>query len=175
MKKTGKVINPFSSFSGIMILWISMAGCAPVISKQVREQVRPDITFTEVLNDPEQYKGQMILLSGMVLKTENTKEGTLVQVLQRPSGFRGKPKDVDETGGRFLALDSRYLDVNVFSEGRAVTLAGEIQGKRTLPLDKTEYTYPLISVKELYLWPDTRRFNDPYPSVHIGFGVGYAH
>lgn len=175
MKKTGKDNNLFSSLSAIILLGIFMAGCAPVISKQVRDQVRPDITFSAVLNDPEQHKGHMIILSGIVLKTENTKEGTLLQVLQRPAGFRGKPKDVDETSGRFLALDSRYLDVNVFTEGRAVTIAGEIQGMKTLPLDKTEYTYPLISVKELYLWPATRRYDDPYPSVHIGFGVGYSH
>ncbi|TVM04305.1 MAG: hypothetical protein CV087_00640 [Candidatus Brocadia sp. WS118] len=173
MKKTGKGFNPFYSISA-MILLLLMAGCAPVISKQIREQVRPDLTFTEVFNAPERYKGQTIILSGIVIKTENTKEGTLVQVLQRPAGFRGKPKDVDETGGRFLALDSRYLDVNVFTEGRSVTLAGEVQGKRTLPLDKTEYTYPLISVKEIYLWPATRNYDDPYPSVHIGFGVGYS-
>lgn len=163
------------SFGMPVVVLLFVTSCAPVISQQIRDQVRPDITFNAVINDPEGYKEQMIILSGIVLKTENTKEGTLLQVLQRPAGFRGKPKDVDETSGRFLALDSRYLDVNVFTEGRAVTIAGEIQGKRTLPLDKTEYTYPLISVKELYLWPDTGRYNDPYSSVHIGFGVGYSH
>lgn len=158
-----------------LVLLLFMVGCAPVISKQVRDQARPDITFSAVLNNPESYKGQVIVLSGIVLKTENTKEGTLLQILQRPAGFRGKPKDVDETGGRFLALDSRYLDVNVFTEGRAVTIAGEVQGKRTLPLDKIEYTYPLISVKELYLWPATRSYRAPHSSVHIGIGVGHSY
>ncbi|KKO20176.1 MAG: Slp family lipoprotein [Candidatus Brocadia sp.] len=173
MKKIGK---GFARSYGIPVLvFLFMAGCAPVISKQVREQVRPEVTFAEVFNDPGRYKGQMIVLSGIVLKTENTKEGTLLQILQRPAGFRGKPKDVDETGGRFLALDSRYLDVNVFTEGRAVTIAGEVQGKRTLPLDKIEYTYPLISVKELYLWPATRNYHAPHSSVHIGLGVGHSY
>jgi len=172
MVKNDKYIFFSQSMSIILLL---MAGCAPVISKQVREQVRPDVTFREVLNDPEQYKGQMIILSGIIIETENTKEGTLLQVLQRPAGFRGKPKDVDETGGRFLALDSRYLDVNVFTQGRAVTIAGEVQGKRVLPLDKTEYTYPLIHVKEIYLWPVGKRYYSPYPSWHIGFGFGYSY
>lgn len=118
--------NTYIIFSQSMVIVVLfMVGCAPVISKQVREQVRPDVTFREVLNDPERYKGQMIILSGIVVETENTKEGTLLQVLQRPAGFRGKPKDVDETGGRFLALDSRYLDVAVFTKGRAVTIAGD--------------------------------------------------
>jgi outer membrane lipoprotein len=168
--------NTSSIFSQSMVIVVLfMVGCAPVISKQVREQVRPDVTFREVLNDPERYKGQMIILSGIVVETENTKEGTLLQVLQRPAGFRGKPKDVDETGGRFLALDSRYLDVAVFTKGRAVTIAGEVQGKRILPLDETEYIYPLVYVKELYLWQAERRYDASYPSWHIGFGLGYSH
>src|SRR5574337_1783858 len=129
-------------FSYLMLipLLFLIARCAPVISKQVREQVRPDITFMEILNDPERHKGQMIILSGVIIETENTREGTLLKVLQRPAGFRGKPKDVDETGGRFLALDSRYLDVNVFTKGRSVTIAGEVQGKKVLPLGEREYT-----------------------------------
>jgi len=150
------------SYPMLIILLLFMASCAPVISTQVREQVRPDITFKEVLNDPEHYKGQMIILSGIVIKTENTKEGTLLQVLQRPASFRGKPKDVDETGGRFLALNSRYLDVNVFTKGRSVTIAGEVQGKRVLPLGEIEYTCPLIYVREIYLWPIEKSYPDRY-------------
>ncbi|GAN33570.1 MAG: hypothetical protein DYG83_09440 [Candidatus Brocadia sp. AMX2] len=158
-----------------MVFLLFMVGCAPVISKQIRDQVKPDVSFTEVLNDPERYKGQMILLSGTIAETENTREGTLLRVLQRPAGFRGKPKDVDETEGRFLALDHRYLDVAVFTKGRAVTIAGEVQGKRILPLDEAEYTYPLIYVKEIYLWPVEKSYYSPSPSWHIGFGFGYYH
>ena len=60
---------------------------------------------------------------------------------------------MDESEGRFLALDSRYLDVNVFAKGRAVTVGGEVREKRVLPLDEIEYAYPLIYAKEIYLWP----------------------
>lgn len=153
----------FSQFlPGVLVLL--MTGCAPVISKQVRDQVRPDITFEDVLNDPESYKGQMIIASGIIIETKNTKEGTSLQVLQRPTGFRWQPKDVDETGGRFLAFVSRYLDVYVYAKGREITIAGEVMGKRVLPLDGTEYSYPLIHVKEIYLWPVIeKRYYTPYP------------
>jgi len=152
------------SYPILIALLLFMASCAPVISKQVRDQVRPDTTFMAVLNDPERYQGQMIVLSGVIVDAKNTKEGTLLQVLQRPASFRGQPKAVDKTEGRFLSLDSRYLDVYVYATGREVTVAGEVLGKRTLPLDTTEYTYPLIRVKELYLWPVIEKnYYDPYP------------
>ncbi|KKO20175.1 MAG: Slp family lipoprotein [Candidatus Brocadia sp.] len=162
VKETGKAF--VSSYGMPIILFLFMASCAPVISKQVRDQVRPEMTFSAVFRDPEGYKGQMIVLSGVIVSAENTKEGTLLQIVQRPAGFRGQPKDVDTTEGRFLALDSRYLDTYVYAKDREVTVAGEVQGKRTLPLDKTEYTYPMIQVKELYLWPVIEhRDYSPYP------------
>ncbi len=151
------------------MLVLLLTGCAPVISKHVRKQARSDISFRDVLNDPERYKGQMIIASGILIEAENTREGTLLHVLQRPAGFRGQPKDVDETEGRFLALVSSYLDVYVYTKGREVTIAGEIQGKRILPLDRTEYVYPLIHVKEIYLWPVIeKRYDAPYPSYYYG-------
>ena len=37
-------------------------------------------------------------------------------------------------------------------KGKEITLAGEIVGKETKPLGKTEYTYPVVLVKQLHLW-----------------------
>ncbi|TVM04306.1 MAG: hypothetical protein CV087_00650 [Candidatus Brocadia sp. WS118] len=164
--RINKMSFVFSKYR-LIVLFVLLAGCAPVISKQIRDQVRPETTFTEVLKDPERYQGQMIVLSGVIVSAENTKEGTILQVLQRPAGFRGQPKGVDATEGRFLALNSQYLDTYVYAQEREITVAGEVQGKRTLPLDKTEYTYPLIQVKELYLWPvnDDRDYA-PYPYLY---------
>ncbi len=160
----------------IVVIFIPLflvAGCAPVISKQIREQVKPTITPEAVLSDPNSYKGEMIILSGIIIESENSNEGTLLKVLQRPAGFRGKPKDIDESSGRYLALVDHYLDTAIYTKGRAVTTAGEVQGTRELPLGETKYTYPVISVKEIYLWPVERDTYAPYPSFHIGFGFGY--
>ena len=156
-----------------IILWVSMIGCAPVISKQLREQVKPNITAGDVLKNPENYKGEMVVLSGVIIESENMKEGTLLKVLQRPSGFREKPKDVDTSEGRFLALVDHYLDVSVYAKDRAVTIGGTIQGIRTLPLGEIQYNYPLINVKEIHLWPVEKSNTYTNPSFQIGVGYLY--
>lgn len=145
----------------LLVVLLLLAGCTPVISRQVREQVRPDITFKEILNAPERYQGQMVILSGIIIDAKNTKEGTLFEILQSPAGFRGKPKDTDKSEGRFLVHNDSYLDLNIYTKGRSVTVAGQIEGKRVLPLGEAEYTYPLIRSKEIYLWPILRRHH-PY-------------
>jgi len=133
-----------------------LVGCAPVISRELRGQVAKELTFHEVSKDPEAYAGKIVLWSGVILKSANLKEGTLIEVLQKPADRRGRPLDVDESAGRFLALYSGYLDVAIYSQEKEVTIAGEIKGKRVLPLGEIEYTYPLISIKEIYLWRPVR-------------------
>jgi outer membrane lipoprotein len=149
-------------FISLIIAFIS--GCAPVISKQIREQVSPQITFRDVLRDPDAYRNQMVIWSGVIVKSENTKEGTLIEVLQKATDSRGKPLDVDKSGGRFLALHSEYLDTAIYSKGREVTIAGKVLEKRVLPLGEIEYAYPLALIKEVYLWKPVSedRWGHPY-------------
>ena len=158
----------------ITAILLFLSGCH-VISQQLREQVKPETSFHDVLQDPERFKGQMIIVSGVIIETTNTKEGTLIKVLQRPAGFRGQPKDTDITEGRFLAQDKRFLDPAVYTKDREVTLAGEIQGKRILPTGEMEYTYPVIQVKELHLWPVIKHtdHNFYYDSFYSPFWRGY--
>ncbi len=145
----------------IYIALLALLGCAPVISKQVREQVNQSITLEEVCKNPERYRGEVIIVSGDIIETENTKEGTFIKVLQHPPDFRGKPKNTDASVGRFLAFAGYYLDPFIYAKGRNVTIAGEVQGKQTLPLDEIEYSYPLIHIKEIYLWPIVRTYYFP--------------
>jgi len=131
----------------------SLTSCAPVISKQLREQVAKELTLQVVLKDPEAYKGKTVLWSGVIISSVNLKEGTMIELLQKPADMQEKPKDVDESEGRFLALNPGYLDIAIYNGGRKVTIVGEIQGKKVQPLGEIEYIYPMIKVKEIHLWP----------------------
>jgi outer membrane lipoprotein len=146
--------NAWHLFSGLIIVGyglFSIVGCAQVISKQLREQVAKELTLSVVFKDPEVYKGKNVLWSGVIISSVNLKEGTIIEVVQKPADRRGKPKDVDESEGRFLALYPGYLDVAIYNGGRKVTVAGEVQGKRIQRLGEIDYTYPLISAKEIHL------------------------
>lgn len=140
------------ALGGILLLLV-LAGCAQVISPQLRNTASLDIPFGEVLRNPDRYTGKIFIWSGTVLHTQNTPEGTMLKVLQKPSDYWGRPRNVDWSEGRFLALDRRYLDPAIYAEGRAVTVAGELAGTRVQRLGEIDYAYPLLSVKELYLWP----------------------
>jgi len=154
----------FSRRSIILVAVLSILGCAPVISKPLREQAEKDLSFSAVFKNPDAHKGKVVIWAGEIIEAKNTKEGTLIEVLQKPADFFGAPEEVDRSEGRFLVLHPSYLDVAVYSKGREVTVAGEVDGKRTMTLGEIQYTYPLVLAKEIYLWPDTSKERlAPYP------------
>ncbi len=146
-----------------LILGLLISGCAPVISQHIREQVLPDLTFRDVVKDPDFYRSKMVIWSGVIVKSENLRDGTLIEVLQKPADSLGRPLDIDKSEGRFLALYPGYLDSAIYSKNRLVTVAGRVKEKRVLLLGEIEYTYPLIAVEEIYLWRPARDYRGDYP------------
>ncbi len=143
-----------------------LSGCGSVISPAIQEQVNPYLSFGQVLKDPSSYAGQTVIWSGTIIKTTVGARGTVLEILQHEADSRGMPIHLDRSEGRFLAFDNRFLDPEIYSQGRKVTVAGIIRGSRTRPLGKTEYRYPYLEIKELHLWPREERsacrYNPPY-------------
>jgi outer membrane lipoprotein len=135
-----------------LCLFMFASGCALVISKQLIMRSQ-DIDFDEIMKDPEAYTGKVVVLSGIILNSKNTKEGTLLEILQIPAGPSSWPGDMDESKGRFLGLYKGFLDVAVYRSGRELTLGVEITGTRVLQLEEIGYTYPLVEVREIHVWP----------------------
>lgn len=150
----------------ILLSLIFFNACSPAISKEIRDQVDPNLDFRTLLSAPDSHAGKMVMLSGTIIHAVNQEDGTMLMVLQQPTESSGRPLDGDETGGRFLAKSPDYLDVAVYSEGRQVTIAGLVKGGETKPLGETSYTYPFIEIKEIYLWK-------PRSPVEFGFGFSY--
>jgi len=171
-----KPAHTFLTLTFLVYGLFSVNGCVPPISKQLREQVSEELTLKVVLKDPEAHKGETVLWSGVIISSVNLKEGTMIEVLQKPADIQGRPKDVDESEGRFLALYSGYLDVAIYSQGRKVTVAGKIQGKKIQRLGEIEYTYPLISAKEVHLISpmNTLTVLSALPMLHFIFDTSLA-
>jgi outer membrane lipoprotein len=163
-------IRPYRVLS-LALFTLLVTGCAHVISKEIRDQVEPGLTFREVFQNPDAYKGKIVLWGGTIISTKHQKDGTLLEILQRPMDMRGEPEAGDQSGGRFLALYPEFLDDAIYGKEREVTVAGEIIGKRTMPLGEIEYTYPVILIKEIHLWPGLVRerlvpYAVPYPAPY---------
>ena len=59
-----------------------------------------------------------------------------------------------------------FLDPEIYSKGRKLTVGGKVVGVRPQPLGNRLYRYPVIEAEELHLWPKKvsyARPYDPYP------------
>jgi outer membrane lipoprotein len=174
--------NRFQWFFLFLVV-ILFSGCAHVISKDLRTKSDFSLTLTQVRQNPEAFKGKLVVWGGEIIEAINQKDGaTQVEVFQKPLGLRGEPKNTTYSEGRFLILDDKYLDPYVFQKGKKITVAGEIIGEKAKPLGEMEYRYPLLSSKQIYLWPEyyyrpfPYYYYDPwwdYPFLWWGFGFRY--
>jgi outer membrane lipoprotein len=138
---------------GLCGLVLAVAGgCSYPIAKQYRLEARKDLTIAMVQEEPDEYKGALVIWGGIILQTTNEPEGTELTILQTPLDRAGVPRAAVETEGRFLARAGRFLDPEVWRRGQRVILAGEIEGVESRPLDNATYAYPVLAVKQLHLW-----------------------
>ena len=163
----------------VVILSLIAVGCAssPVgIPETLENQIDKNVTFTEVLNSPESYKGRLLLLGGEVLKAKRLKGGTQVELLQLPLNEDQEPTtDLTRSQGRMLVLHQGSLDPATLTPGMLVTFVGEVSESITEKLDDVDYRYPTLTVKHWYVWSpatlDDRR-GGPYFSIFGGTGFG---
>ena len=160
--------------------WIAMlgllgiAGCGAVISQKVLKNVDQNLSFDDLVKDPEAYRGKTVLLGGDIIETENYTSKTLIIVLQRSLNSEKKPSGKDKSGGRFIVSVPEFLDPAIYGKGRKITVAGTVVGKEVRTLDKIKYAYPVIERRELYLWPVEKTIEtEPRVIFGIGIGIGF--
>jgi outer membrane lipoprotein len=141
-----------------------LSGCIHAISRGVLKEVDREISFSALIKQPDAYQGRVVLLGGVIVKTVNKQEGTLLEVYQTRLDREGRPTDTDRSEGRFLALYQGFLDSVIYKEGRQVTIAGTVQGEKVQLLGEIEYRYPSLIIKELHLWEEEEPVQyEPYP------------
>jgi outer membrane lipoprotein len=134
-----------------------LQGCTFAISHDLAKQADKSIPFESLERDPESYKGKLVILGGVIAQTTSIRQGTLIEVTQKPLDYWGEPRRTDQSGGRFLVFYSAYLDPLVYSAGRKITVAAEVEGTRSKALGDVEYSYPVVHSKEIKLWPRERQ------------------
>jgi outer membrane lipoprotein len=147
----------------VLSLGIAFSGCSQVISPDIKATADFTLTFKEVFENPDAYKGRIVLWGGDIIQVINQDDGTaLIEILERSLGNNEEPLDIDPPEGRFLVLVDKHLNPSVYHKDREITVAGEIQGKTIKPLGKTPYQYPLISSEQIYLWKERNRWYLPF-------------
>jgi len=144
-------------------------GCAAT-EEAGETPVANQITFSQVKAAPNSFNGQSVMFGGEILSARRLKEGTRIEILQLPLDRSGYPAyELIQSQGRFVAMHRDFLDPATLPRGTRVTVTGDVSGTITLPLDETEYEYPIVDVKHLQVWTRPR---ESAPRIRPYMGPG---
>jgi outer membrane lipoprotein len=129
------------------------------------------ITLQDIQANPDRFVGKMVLLGGQIIATSVKKEETWVEVIEKPLDRKDKPKDTSVSHGRFLILFKGFMDPAIYSPGRKITVAGEVHGRKVLPIKEVAYSYPVIVPKEHHIWKYEEPDHGPWFSFGVGVGI----
>ena len=170
----GKLLQGVVMFSIAAVLAACASSSETVDSAQIGPPTPP---FAQIKTAPDSFKGQSVVIGGQVLTARRMKDGTHIEVLQLPLNESQQPTpDLMKSQGRFIGIQREFLDPATLPHGTFVTVTGEVTGSTTLPLDETDYTYPVIEIKNLHTWTPSQDANQwrnrPYPYYSP---FGYPH
>lgn len=140
-----------------------LAGCS-VMPKSVLRAVDRDITLDQVQANPEQYIGSNVLWGGIVLGAENLEDATEIEVIETSLAFDERPRN-GASRGRFIVRAPGFLDTNIYSKDKRVTVAGTVKAVERRRIGRMEYPYPVLEPIELRLFDPTEDkylYQDPY-------------
>ncbi len=149
-----------------------LSACAPVISQTTMGTVDKSIAFPALQQNPDAYKGSVVLLGGQIITTTVKANETWIEVLEKPPDYEQRPSDADQSFGRFLVRFQGFLDPAIYASGRKLTVAGQVEGKVIRPIKEVNYTYPVLAAREHYLWKPEDAYSAPRFGIGVGVGAG---
>jgi outer membrane lipoprotein len=124
------------------------------ISRQLLDEAGIPVLFEDLLSNPREYRGRVVVLGGYILEIQNEPGGSVLTVLQAPLDWRNKPKSPDLSQGRFFVTTKKFLDPEVYAKDRRITVGGLVVGAREQSVGEGTYRFPTIEAQELQLWPE---------------------
>lgn len=150
----------------IYLALLVLSGCASQVPVLIKLPPNPDLEFHQVKQNVAAFKEQQVRWGGRIISVENKADSTWIEVLASPLNSYGKPSSRTDYEGRFIARINGFLDPEHYSKNRKLTIFGTIETEFVNRIDEYPYSYPLVSAKEYYLWPEYRyrsaRYRNPY-------------
>lgn len=151
MRKISKLVSLISMLF-ITFLLVNLSACAPVIPRELRKNLNLKVTLEDVRSRPDSYKGESVLWGGVIASSRNETRHTVIEIVEAPLGSYDRPGSIDKSRGRFIVQYEGFLDTAIYTEGREVTVAGEIAGFRKGKIGEMDYTFPLLKSLKIHLW-----------------------
>jgi outer membrane lipoprotein len=158
-------VNRMKATLAILTATLLVTACS-VISREVRDQAAPAPPFETLIAEADAFRGQTVIMGGYLLEVSNHADGSTLKALQTPLSSSDRPLEKDRSQGRLIITTDQFLDPEIYTKGRQITVAGKIAGSSRAEGDKAPFPYLELEALEIHLWPQTS--SRPYPNTYYG-------
>ena len=161
----------------LLLVFLLLPACA--LQQTVEREDGPLLTLAAARENPDMAVGQKVKWGGTIVSAINLPQRTRLEIVSRPVDYRGRPRQIDATEGRFLAIVDGFLDPVVYAKGRAITVEGVIDGVEEGRIGDYPYRFVAVRAASHRLWKkrnpvDVRYVPDPlYYWHHDRWGYPY--
>ncbi len=172
---------------GTVLVSLVLGACSTV-SDQFAQSVPGSPELAQVLTSDKTYQGLQVRWGGVILSVRNEETSSLIEVLQQPLLHNGRPNTTGLSQGRFLIKVNEFVDPEVYTPKKSITVIGILSGSKTEKVGEFDYDFPIVisQMGNYRLWqqqPPVRYyqadpFYDPYwhrPSYYYPYRPSYYH
>ncbi len=161
---------------------VLLGGCASHVPDPIRKAPPQNVQPAEVRQEPARFRGTDIRWGGKIVTVRNLKDETEIEIVTRQLDNIGRPREEDQSDGRFLARVAGFVDPAVYAANREVTVSGNIEGVISRMIGDYSYVFPIVRAQDIYLWaprppparyPNEDPFYDPFRSPWYPWGYPY--
>ncbi|MDA8390981.1 MAG: Slp family lipoprotein [Gammaproteobacteria bacterium] len=153
----------------VVSIVLLLGGCAAPVPPALRV---PGVTRTTVEAARARIVpfGVTVRWGGIISHVTNGPRATSLQIIALPLHEDGRPRRFAHSGGRFLARVPGFLDPDVYTIGREVTVVGTFTGLKREAIGKYPYDFPVVAVRSQFLWPPRPRIRYEYATPWPAWG-----
>lgn len=152
--------------ASLVVINLLTVGCAAQAPPFVREPLPDNPALIQVSADTAAYAGRKLRWGGSIEQLENQAQDTWLEIVERPLDDSGRPRESDQSGGRFIAKVSGFLDPVIYTRGRDITVTGVVAGDLSRKIGGFDYRYVVVKADALHLWSPllsvTPMYYDPF-------------
>ena len=146
-------------FGSLLVL---LGGCASEPKVPIPKDNPPVAAVQENI---DAYLDKPVTWGGIILETQTKQNMTEIVILSKQLSDSSRPVEQEQSLGRFIAQTKHFLDPALYAKNKEITVHGVILKKEKRKIGEYEYTYPIVDVTSLHLWPprnDNPIWYDPW-------------
>lgn len=150
----------------LLLSLVMLHGCSYIPDKLEVPESTQLVAYLDVKKQADHYSGQTVRWGGEIANVMNLKDSTMIEVVNLHLNASTKPKQNNESQGRFRLYYKGLLDPLIYTQGKKITAVGTVIGVEEGKIGELEYLFPVIETQNVHIWKKIKKINMYYDPLY---------